>query len=264
MTYKNKTFYLRTSEEITAWISERRKQYPTSTKRADAEQRKLELAAAKERLQRAREEARVKQRPGAKRSEDRAGPETSTDNKKAKKSHKAEKAQRKIEELQKQLEQQRRKLSKSQSQQGATASRPAGERNVESNTRSPSVSESSSDVSSTDSEDVTSSSGTSSSDGSSDSPSEEDLPKKTTIKVRALPQRRQAKQTQPKRVCYQFKKQGRCKMGARCHYSHEKEGQKSMAQIKSENGDQKDVRNGRMTLYQRVSVGVNFGSFRAY
>ena len=226
-----------------------------------------ELAAAKERLRKARDEAKAKKAAEAK-SHDFTNSDIGQlkGAKFTKDELKAARTQQKIKVLQEQLKQQRSKLCKSQArhERGIASARQSETLQVDE--VSLESSGSSSELSSTDpdSEDETSSSGSLSSsseevvvdddgeDGrSSEGPSEEDLPKPVPPESKTAHQRRPPRQNLPKRICYHFKKHGICKLGSKCRFSHERIGQRPTKF--GAKGGQRSARKGRMSLYERVS-----------
>ena len=113
-----------------------------------------------------------------------------------------------------------------------------------------SLSDLSSDLSLTVSEDLTSSSGSSSIDDSSVEAAPETLPTK-----RNGPERIPAPRRKPsKQICNAFLRSGRCKFGSRCRNLHElpQKGTRS-AKAKTQKFEQGEGRKARIGLYQRVS-----------
>lgn len=126
---------------------------------------------------------------------------------------------------------------------------------VAQNIDSVSKSESSSELSSTDSEEFTSSSGSSTSDPESDSgaPDESTSRRNGPERVPAMKQRR------PRNICKDFLKSGRCKRGDNCQYRHELPERRSRHTGRKE--DKKaQGKTERIGLHQRVSLFIAAGS----
>lgn len=111
-----------------------------------------------------------------------------------------------------------------------------------------SVSDSSSDVSSTDSENLTSSSGSSSSDASSD----DDAPDQASSRRNRPEKVAPPKRLQKTGICRDFLKSGRCRRGDSCHWRHELPKRGSHGAGIKEVVKPKEKKE-RVGLYQRVS-----------
>ena len=327
--YGDKTFPIKTPEDIAAWIAERRKRWPTHARAQEAaqKQRVRELTMAKEKLQLKRKQAQAD-------SNSTKGDENLHNRKESKKPLGSEpeilkdetaRTQQRIEKLRKQLEKEERKMSqakpKSTTKKGGACIKQNTLRNnqissKDSSTKEPSISEtahgdletnnvvddtqsanlrpqaspptirsegvhphvksvpdtetrtlvpkavparadpslstSSSDLSATDTEDMTSSSGTSSSDDSSEDAPEQALSKKRATPRMPPPARRKAG---PKHVCYRFMKHGNCSKGDKCQFPHvTKTTGPPRASPEAARHGSINRHKGRVSLYQRVSL----------
>jgi len=112
-----------------------------------------------------------------------------------------------------------------------------------------SKSDSISDISSTDSEDLTSSSGSSSSDPDSDGGAPDQASSKRDGPERVPP----AKREKSKNICREFLRSGRCKRGDNCQYRHElpERGSRNAGRKEDKKTQGRTVRVG---LHQRVSL----------
>ena len=112
-----------------------------------------------------------------------------------------------------------------------------------------SMSDSSSEIASTDSEDLTSSSGSS----SSASDTEDDPPQQASSKRNGPERIAPPKRMNFKQICREFLKSGRCKRGDSCRFKHElPERGSHTAGLKR--GKETQGRTERVSLYQRVSL----------
>ena len=276
MTYKDKTFYLRSSADIAEWITERRKNYPTNARMAQASQRKreTEFAAAKKRLEHARIKAQQRQDPGpTANSNIPKETEAKQDEIRKEGASKSLKARQKVEKLRKQLEKEERKLLKAESgpstqhvakpnpsQDNTTGTKVSPHSSNAASHLSPShshtsLSEASSDVSSTDTADITSSSGSSTADHESDEEGPEQAPSTNTAVTKSSAPACQI--PRKSNICVQFQRSGKCKYGPKCRFRHERK------KSASHNSSSRKVKaadanpgNGRISLYQRVSTAI--------
>ena len=115
-----------------------------------------------------------------------------------------------------------------------------------------SLSETTSDLSSTDSDDFTSSSGSSSSPA--DDASEDEAPEESTTKRTELEMKPAHKRGKPKQVCRVFLRSGRCRFGAKCRNLHESpQGARRPVKARDKDPGKREGRKTRIGLYQRVS-----------
>ncbi len=112
-----------------------------------------------------------------------------------------------------------------------------------------SMSDSSSDLASTESADITSSSGSS----SSDSISEDDGPDQASSRKNGLEKVPPPPRAKPKQICRDFLRHGRCKRGENCRFLHELPEKGSHSNRKKEER-RAEGRAGRVGLHQRVSL----------
>ena len=112
-----------------------------------------------------------------------------------------------------------------------------------------SMSDSSSDITSTESADITSSSGSS----SSDSTSEDDGPDQASSRRNGPEKVAPPPHAKPRQICRDFLRHGRCKRGPGCKFLHELPEKGSHSNRKKE-GQRAEARVARVGLHQRVCL----------
>lgn len=243
--YRGRTATLNTAAEIAAWITERKRRFPTQAKREAAQKEanekrtrwEAEKQARAEASKLAREDRQRKNRPSNKQSTGRTKshrPTAEQDSALAAKLH-AERLRRKASKAQRDLEAAEALLAKHLSTPATVSRDHAPDVSSEDDDSLGTVSDSS----------VLSSAGNSS---NSDADSDDNDPPAEQSSKAPVPNNfnntAQGSRTS-KKPCTRFARTGKCQFGAQCYYSHERPGTSSKP-----NGAATQSQGGRKSLFQ--------------